>query len=134
MKKKYRKLNLLPFYFRNIGLGIIGIALFAALIKLTGWSDLESSPELRTILETSLLIGLLLITLSKGRIEDERTIEIRMQLYTAAFIYGVVVTIIAKVLNFIEFFHSEKEITAFHLLFQMFAFYFIISWIVKRKG
>ncbi len=36
MKNKHRRLNLLPFYFRNIGLGIIGIALFSALIKLTG--------------------------------------------------------------------------------------------------
>ncbi len=134
MKKKYRKLNLLPFYFRNIGLGIIAITLFSSLIKLTGWADFEQYPEYRTIFRIFILIGFLLIAVSQARFEDERTLEIRMKLYAATFVYGVVSFIISKALNFFEFFHTEKEITAFHLLLQMFVFYFVIFWLIKRKN
>ncbi len=134
MKKKYRKLNLLPFYFRNIGLGIVGIALFAVLIKLTGRVDLEAYSELRTVFEILLLVGLLLIAVSQGRIEDERTLEIRTKVYAATFIFGVVAFILDKLLNFTAFSHSETETDAFWLLVKMFTFYFIFSWILKRKG
>ncbi len=134
MKKKHRKLNLLPFYFRNIGLILIGLLLVSILVKLSGWADLGFQEEYKTLAEIVLLTALLIIAISKGRIEDERTLEIRTKVYAATFISGVVFFIVGKMLNFLEFFHSEKEITAFGLLLQMFIFYFIFSWIAKRRG
>ncbi len=134
MKKKYRKLNLLPFYFQSVGLVIIGLLLLSILVDLFGWGNFEIGEEYKTLYEIVLLIGLLLIAISQGRIEDERTLEIRTKVYAATFIFGVVAFILDKLLNFTAFSHSETETDAFWLLVKMFTFYFIFSWILKRKG
>lgn len=131
MKKKKQKqpLHLLPFYFRNIGLGLLGLLLFSLLLNISVWKDLEWKTEYRTFFEIVLLVALLIITISKGRIEDERTIIIRLQAYAATLIMGVVSFIIGKVLSF----GSGNSISAFNLILNMFIFYFFIFWWMKRK-
>lgn len=78
MKENYKPLNLLPFYFRNIGLGLLALLLFSLLLNALGWTDLDWKTSYRAFFEIILLIALLIIAMSKGRREDERTMSIRL--------------------------------------------------------
>ncbi len=132
MKKKYRPLNLLPFYFRNIGLGLLGLLFVSVFVKLMGWSDFEFLPHYKQLFEIVLLLSLSVIALSKGRIEDELTLEIRTRLFAMAFLCGAGIVLFSKIFNFFEIWEME-EMGASQLVLSMFLFYFIVSWFVKKR-
>ncbi len=132
MKKKYRQLNLLPFYFRNIGLGLLCLLLMSVLIKITGWSDFNFLPHYKLLFEIVLLFSLLIIAISKGRIEDELTLEIRTRIFAMVFLYGAGLVLIRKICQFFKIWEIE-EMGAFQLILSMFVVYFIMSWFVKKR-
>lgn len=55
----------------------------------------------REITKYSMLIGLLLISISKDKIEDEYIKSLRMQSYAYAFIFGVIFILIQPLFRFI---------------------------------
>jgi hypothetical protein len=97
--KKLQKLTnyRLPHHFKKIGIGIFILSFLGIMSKL--FID-EDSTLINEISKKGLLVGMLLISISKEKIEDELTIKLRAQSYTIAFIIGV---IYALVMPYVEY-------------------------------
>jgi hypothetical protein len=88
----------LPHQFIYIGLGLVVATFFAMLIRKFGYS--EDTEVLKYALQKALLFGLLLISVSKDKIEDEMTLGLRAQSYALAFVIGVVYAIVMPYIEF----------------------------------
>lgn len=102
--KKYQ----LPNKFKKIGLVIL---VFSFLTLIANKLLLESIIEVRLIAKYGMLIGLLIMSISKEKIEDEFLSNLRMQSYAFAFIGGVIITLLNPVSVYIVnlFFEKQKE-------------------------
>lgn len=87
----------LPYSFKKIGI-IVFILSFIALMSKIFIS--ENSEIITEISKKGLLIGMLLISISRDKIEDELTVKLRAQSYAIAFIVGVMY---ALVMPYVEF-------------------------------
>lgn len=84
--------------FWTIGMAIAALAILTMLIRAFA---MEGNTEwLREFAKKGLLVGMLLMSISKDKEEDELTIKLRMQSYAFAFVVGVVY---ALVMPYIEF-------------------------------
>ena len=96
----------LPNSFKKLGL-IIFIICFAGLFINRFSINLE---DLRMISKYGLLIGLLMMSISKDKFEDERIAKIRMQSYTLAFIMGVFMTFLIPFADYlVDFFIKDNN-------------------------
>ena len=95
----YRIINFrLPHVFMNIGIAIVAVSIITMFIRAFA---LEGDTEwLKLLLQKSLLVGMLLMSISKDKEEDEMTITLRSQSYAIAFVIGVVY---ALVMPYVEF-------------------------------
>lgn len=82
--EKMKKLQL-PHKYKKIGLGIFIIFFVSLFVN----AFLIHNPELKIGSKFGLLIGLLIMSVSKEKIEDELVANLRMQSYAFAFITGV---------------------------------------------
>ncbi|MEM1220211.1 MAG: hypothetical protein AAGH79_14920 [Bacteroidota bacterium] len=82
----------LPFSFKLLGMGLFTISFIA-------WFFLEAHTDWRLLAESFVLIGLLLIAVSRGREEDEYTLQLRARAFTYAFIVGVLYSVIQPLVN-----------------------------------
>lgn len=97
--KKYQ----LPNQAKNIGWLILCVA-FIALFFTT--KDTSS----KLIAKYSILIGLLIISISKEKIEDELIKSLRMQSFTFAFIFAVFITITNPLFSYLaNFVFAEQQ-------------------------
>uniref|UniRef100_UPI0025FE1434 hypothetical protein n=1 Tax=Winogradskyella sp. TaxID=1883156 RepID=UPI0025FE1434 len=88
----------LPHRFMTIG---IAIALLSIMMMFVRAFAMEGDTEwLKLLLQKTVLVGMLIMSLSKDKIEDEMTISLRAQSYAIAFVVGV---IYALVMPYIEF-------------------------------
>ena len=88
----------LPNQFLNIGLIISALAIVGMFYRAFA---MEGDTEvLKSILKKVLLVGMLLMSVSRDKEEDELTVKLRMMSYAWAFITGVVY---ALVLPYVEF-------------------------------
>jgi len=76
----------LPHSYKKIGFGIFILSFIAFLIVAFATDSLEA----KLITKYGILMGLLITSISKEKIEDELIIELRMQSYTFAFVIGVI--------------------------------------------
>lgn len=82
----------LPHQFLTIG---IGIALLSIVMMFVRPFIFDGETEgLKHILQKSLLIGMLIMSLSKDKLEDEMTVSLRAQSYAIAFIVGVIYALV----------------------------------------
>ena len=75
----------LPYNFKRIGLFVAIIALVILFIN----GQFFDYPVLQFMAKFALLIGMLIISLAKERIEDERTMVLRLKSYRFAFIVSI---------------------------------------------
>ncbi len=88
----------LPHKFMAIGIAISVVSIIAMFIR--GFL-LEGDTEwLKLLLQKTLLVGMLIMSISKDKVEDEMTIQLRSQSYMIAFIVGV---IYALIMPYVEF-------------------------------
>ncbi len=93
-RKRFNKLLKfrLPYKFMVIG---IAISVVSIVIMFVRGFVLEGDTEwLKLLLQKSLLVGLLIMSISKDKMEDEMTIQLRSQSYMIAFIVGVIYALI----------------------------------------
>ncbi|GAB5550675.1 MAG: hypothetical protein Sapg2KO_02660 [Saprospiraceae bacterium] len=84
--------------FMNIGIAIVLLSIVLMFVRAFA---LEGEMVwLKLLLQKTLLIGMLIMSLSKDKIEDEMTISLRSQSYAIAFIVGV---IYALIMPYVEF-------------------------------
>ncbi|WP_422103772.1 hypothetical protein [Winogradskyella sp.] len=88
----------LPRRFMTIGIIICVATILLMVFRETLFG--EESLVIRDTLQKSLLIGMLVMSITKDREEDEMTIQLRMQSYAWAFITGV---IYALIMPYVEF-------------------------------
>lgn len=88
----------LPQYFYKVGISIIAITFVMMFVRAFA---MEGDTEwLKLILQKAFLVGMLCMSISKDKEEDELTVKLRMQSYAWAFITGVVY---ALVMPYVEF-------------------------------
>ena len=93
-RKRFSKLLKfrLPHKFMAVG---IAISVVSIVIMFVRGFVLEGDTEwLKLLLQKSLLVGLLIMSISKDKMEDEMTIQLRSQSYMIAFIVGVIYALI----------------------------------------
>lgn len=96
----------LPNSFKKIGIGLILISLIAFFVNKFSIENID----LKQTAKYGILVGLLLISISKEKVEDELITTLRMQSYTFAFIAGVIITLITNPLvNYIANLVSQKQ-------------------------
>jgi hypothetical protein len=99
----------------------------------------EDSEWIRPILHGVLLIGLLLISLSKEKLEDEYIDSLRSQSYRLAFIMAIVYSLIQPLINFgVAFLFNQddemKSFDYFQVLFFMLIVQLLYFWKLKRMN
>lgn len=98
-RKRFQKIiNFrLPHRFMYVGIAISLIALIMMFIRAFA---MEGDTEwFKLFLQKILLVGMLLMSISRDKIEDEMTIQLRSQSYMVAFVLGV---LYALVMPYIE--------------------------------
>ncbi|MBN2215484.1 MAG: hypothetical protein JW723_14720 [Bacteroidales bacterium] len=129
---KYKYRGFLPNYFIKIGIALV---ILFVLFFVSGMIFEKSITVEKEIIATigldGVILGLLLICISKNKIEDEMIHMLRLQAFTRAFIFGTAyvfaVTITTLIMN------DELPLTPHSLIIielLMFIFHFEIS---KRK-
>ena len=99
-RKRFAKLIKfrLPNRFLKIGIAIVGLSLIGMVVR--GFFHVNDTEWLKLLFQKTLLVGMLIMSISKDKIEDEMTIQLRAQSYMYAFVLGVVY---ALVMPYVEF-------------------------------
>ena len=88
----------LPYYFYKVGIVIGAITIIMMFVRAFA---MEGDTEwLKHLLQKTLLIGMLLMSIARDKEEDELTVKLRMQSYAWAFITGVVYTLVMPYVEF----------------------------------
>ncbi len=88
----------LPHTFWTIGIAIVTISIITMFVRAF---VMEGDTEwLKEITRKGMLVGLLLMSISKDKEEDELTIKLRMQSYAFAFVVGVAYALIMPYVEF----------------------------------
>ncbi len=121
--------------FKKIGL-IVAIGTFILMI---GRKYIENSEWIRPILHGVLLIGLLIMSLSKEKIEDEFVDSLRSQSYRLAFIMAIVYSLVQPLINYGvgAILNQNDELQGFsyfQVLFFMLIVQLMFFWQLKRMN
>lgn len=126
----------IPYYWKKIGVAVFTLAFIGIFIP----QFIDPEPIIvKQICKKAMLFGLLLITLAKEPIEDERLATIRSKAFSLAFIFGVVYALIQPVVNYIVGVVIEPEDTiysdlgGFQILWFMLVIYVGFFHLFKRK-
>lgn len=119
--------------YKKVGYSI-AIGTFLVMI---GRKYIENSEWIRPILHGVLLIGLLLISLAKEKIEDEFIDSLRAQSYRIAFILVIVYALLQPLVNYaVGYLLNENEelksFDYFQVLFFMLIVQLMVFWQLKR--
>ena len=110
--------------FKKVGY-IIAIGAFVLML---GRKYIENSEWVRPILHGVLLIGMLIISLSKEKLEDEFIDSLRSQSYRLAFIMAIVYSLVQPIINYgvATLFNQDDELQGFSY-FQVLFFMLIVQ-------
>lgn len=133
--KKYENIGL-PNIYKKVGLIIIVLGF----LTLIGLRFVEGKPEIiRDLIKKSILIGLLIISISRDKEEDELTVSLRHKSYVIAFIFTVVYAIIQPYITYgiAAFIGKENkesfiELGDFQVLFFMLIIQIMYYKLLKR--
>ncbi len=122
--ERMRKFQL-PNRYKSIGV-VVAVIAFLAII---GGKFIEDEPSwIKQFLSNVLLVGFLLISVSKEKIEDEMIATIRMQSYSLAFILGVLYSIIQPYITYgVELLINPKDATTDMSYFQVLIFMLLVQ-------
>ena len=125
-----KPLNLLPNYFKKIGLGfILASVVFVVSVKISGIHlTAEKKEMMKTISRDVVLLGMMFLAFSKEKDEDELTMLIRMKALASAFVYIVIFKIVSDVIGIID---QELIENMNGYFFQMMIWYFFIYYSAK---
>ena len=127
----------LPYTFKTIGLVIILCSISVMFFRAFAMDG--DTEWLKLVLQKSLLVGMLIISVSKDKIEDEMTLALRAQSYAIAFVIGV---IYALVMPYVEYGVSNavhtggevyKDLGDFQVLLFMLMIQLMFYYVLKRN-
>ncbi len=117
----------LPHYFYSIGIIIILMSIVAMFVRAF---VMDGDTEwLKLTLQKTMLIGMLLMSVARDKVEDEMVVKLRMQSYTYAFVAGVLYALIMPVVEYGVSNALKPEGEAFHDIgdFQLLLFILMIQ-------
>ena len=134
-KRKNKDLVLFPGYFKIIGIALVLLAFVVPImIKLLhieiGFDQKEFFQE---IIFSAMNLGLFFFALSKNKIEDERTLGLRLKAMAFAFLWGVLYVVVWPLVNHL-FKFSLKALSGQQVMFSMLIVYLIIFFLQKKKS
>ena len=117
----------LPYYFYKLGMAIAGISI--TMMFLRAFLMGEDTEWLKLVLQKTLLVGLLFISVAREKEEDELIIKLRSQSYTYAFMVGVVYALIMPYVEYGVSNALKPEGEAFHDVgdFQLLLFMLMVQ-------
>lgn len=132
MNTAQQDLRLLPRKFRKVAFGIMSLTVLLAVLSILKVLTIDKE-IIQTIAKSGFLVSLLLLAITRNKIEDELTLRIRLQAFTASFIYGVVIVVVEPLIRFLlgNSLLSAMGVTA--LLISMFLFYFLMMFLMKKN-
>ena len=93
------------------------------LLKLMDLNSIESSFVLKRVL----LIGLLVVSLSKDKEEDEMIVSLRAKSFTLAFVLAVLYSLIQPLVNVLVFYIIKGDMTNGFSYFQVLSFMLMLQ-------
>lgn len=124
----------LPVYLKKIGFFIIPLAVIIPIIVLK-LMHIEPTENVKNILRVCcfdiVIIGLLFISLSKEKVEDERTILIRLQSMAFAFMW-VAMSVVLEPLFYLLV-NEQHHISGQKVVINMLLAYLVIFYYQKRN-
>lgn len=127
----------LPNKFKNIGIAILVISFLGLMSRI--FMD-ETNEIIREISKKGILIGMLIISISKDKIEDEMTRNLRAKSYAIAFISGVLYTLIMPYVDYgvSSIVHNGgevlKDLGDFQILIFMLMIQLLFFYTLKRAS
>ena len=126
-RKRLERMNKfqLPNSFKKIGWGVVFIA-FALMIakKFINEPPVWIKPAL-TIL---MIVGFLLISLAKEKVEDELMVKLRAQSYRLAFVLGVIYSLVQPYVEYgVEYLINATEASMSFSYFQVLLFMLVVQ-------
>ncbi len=126
--EKMKKFQL-PHYYKKIGIAMLVISFAAIFIN----RFTVNQPEIKLLSKYCMLVGMLLMSISKEALEDEFITELRMQSYKFAFTIGVIYTLVLPFVDYLgdavfspehSMFKDVGDFQVLWLLLGMQIFYF----------
>ncbi len=132
MTKNQQDLRLLPLPFKKVAFGIILFSVLLVVLSISKTLPIDKD-VVKTISKTGILVSLLLLALTKHKIEDELTSRIRLKAFAGSFIFGVGYVIVQPFVSllFNDGFMSDKSVV--EVLVAMFLFYFMAFYFMLKK-
>ena len=131
MNNIQKDLKLLPYRYKKYIYGFIFFLIIAVIIVVKVFHG--DKALFSTIFEDALLLSLLLLTLTGEKTEDELLMKIRLKALAGAFIDGVATVIVEPLINLLFDGSYIFEKGAGYVLINMFMFYFIFFYLMKRN-
>ena len=121
-------------HYKKVGF-MIAIGSFAFMIAI---KYIDNPVWLKPFLHGVLLIGLLLISVSKEKIEDEYIDSLRSQSYRLAFILAIVYALVQPIVNFAVSYVLQQDneyesFNYFQVLFFMLIVQLLFFWKLKKQ-
>lgn len=132
MHKNHQDLRLLPVHFKKVAFGIFILSVLFIVLTISKVITVDKD-IVKIISKTGILVSLLLLALTKNKIEDELTSRIRLKAFASSFVFGVAYVIVEPFVSllFKDGFLSDKGVT--EVLITMFLFYFMTFYSMLKK-
>jgi len=127
----------LPNSWKKIGWGILFLSL--VLLLLNQYFDINHL-MFKSILKNTTLVGLLIVTVSKEKIEDELVESLRAKAFSFAFIMGVTWVLVQPLINYTVSFlitplrANYQDLGDFQILWFLLIIYLTTFWFLKRRN
>ncbi|ADF53379.1 membrane protein [Zunongwangia profunda SM-A87] len=128
---KNTDLKLLPHKFKIVGYVLLAISLVLFIISSIDLIAVENEIIKNGFFDL-VLIAFLVLALSKEKVEDERSMKLRLLAFAATFLYGVIFALISPFGSILFNGSFEIDLQANQLLFTMFLWYFGVFYFMKR--
>ena len=128
---KSTDLKLLPHKFKIVGYVLLAISLVLFIISSIDLIAVENEIIKNGFFDL-VLIAFLVLALSKEKVEDERSMKLRLLVFAATFLYGVIFALISPLGSILFNGSFEIDLQANQLLFTMFLWYFGVFYFMKR--
>lgn len=124
--KRLDKMNKfqLPHRFKRIGWSVVIIAFLLMIAK----KFVDEPTWVKPVLTNVMIIGFLLVSLAKEKIEDELITKLRSQSYRLAFIFGVVYSLVQPYVNYgFDVLINQEEASMDFGYFQVLIFMLLVQ-------
>jgi hypothetical protein len=132
MANNQQDLRLLPAPFKKVAFGLMTLSILLIILAASKLLSLDKEIDM-TIAKIGLLISLLMLALTKNKVEDELTIKLRLKALASSFIFGTVYVIAIPLVNLLlnETYFTDKGAT--EVIIAMLLYYFLIFYTMLKK-